>query len=30
MEVSGGDLSVHWLVVDNAFLTERQVYLVEV
>ena len=27
MEVSGGDYSSHRLVVDNAFLTERQVYL---
>ncbi len=27
MEVAGGDFSAHRLVVDNAFLTERQTYL---
>jgi len=29
MEVAGGDFSAHRLVVDNAFLTERQKYLTD-
>ncbi len=30
LEVAGGDFAAHRLVVDNAFLTERQVYLKEI